>query len=194
MKTLNKYITEWKLNDQSAKTIDNKSYYFVYKIREKQHIRIFDCDWPQFNDYKDKVYMNRINVSLNTAGYTLNIYKAGTYKFEIEDIDEIKSCEYMFWGCDNLIEVPLFDTSNVYDMYSMFYNCKNLEYIPLFDTRKVETMTEMFRGCIKLTKVPLFNTSNVKGMQWMFAGCKNLSDQSKKDWSQIYDFEWQNKK
>jgi len=31
-------------------------------------------------------------------------------------------------------------------------------------------------------------------MQWMFAGCKNLSDQSKKDWSQIYDFEWQNKK
>jgi len=194
MKGLNTYINEWKISDQSTKNIDQNSCFFIYKITEECHIKIFDEDWPQYKDYFNKVYMNKTNVSLNTAGYTLNMYKPGTYKFEIKDINNVNNCRYMFYDCFNLLEVPLFNTSKVKNMEDMFYECKILKSVPKFNTRNVTDMHWMFHWCDKLEDVPLFDTRNVEAMWAMFEGCYNLSEKTKRDWSKIYDFETDSQK
>jgi len=168
MKTLAQHINEWKLNDQSAKTIDKKSYYsnyFIYKIYgNEQIIKIFDQDWPQFNNYKDKVYINGKHVELDNHGRTTNLYKQGEYKIEIKDINDVINCRWMFYTCKQLVSVPLFDTSNVKNMYCMFMECINLE------------------------SVPLLNTSKVVNMDSMFYECHNLNEETIQEWSKIYDF------
>jgi len=241
MKTLNTYINEWKITDKSVKNIRNK--YFVYKHKYEHPIKIFDSDWPQFNDYKDKVYDEHgKHVELDEYGKTNESYNQGEYKFEIKDIDNITICREMFCGCYDLKYVPSFDTSKVTDMLQMFFKCKSLEAVPIFNTSKVKTMRNMFYGCGNLIIAPFFNTKNVidisgmfiecskikkspkydttnvtdigymfegcinlidvplftdishfKRMAQMFKECEKLSEKTKQDWSQIYDFEWNDK-
>ena len=165
MKTLQQHIEEKLVINKNSGRTD----YFVYKINERKPIQIFDCSWPQFNEYKDKVYINGEHVELDKYGYTCKEYNKGEYEIKIKDIDNITNCFSMFWGCDDLISVPLFDTSKVKNMHQMFYQCHNITYVPLFDTRKVEYMVQMF------------------------CECKKLNKQTKQKWSKFYDFKKQNK-
>ena len=82
--------------------------------------------------------------------------------------------KYMFWGCSNLTEIPLLDTSNVENMASMFSRCSKLTTIPLLNTSNVKNMASMFSRCSKLTTIPLLNTSKVYSMQRMFEYCTSL--------------------
>ena len=117
------------------------------------------------------------------------------------DTSNVTSMADMFYCCDQLGSVPLFNTSNVTNMQQMFDGCTRLNNIPLFDTgnvtnmakmfsgcaihcdivipqfdtRNVTSMYAMFYGCYCLTTVPLFNTSNVTNMQQMFDGCRSLT-------------------
>lgn len=90
--------------------------------------------------------------------------------------DNITETAYMFQSCNNLTEIPMFDTSNVIYMNQMFYACSNLITIPNFDTSKVTLMFDMFNGCSKLTTIPNFDTSNVTDMASMFIYCKALTE------------------
>ena len=90
------------------------------------------------------------------------------------DTSNVTIMNFMFSGCSSLTTVPLFYTSNVTNMYAMFQYCSSLTSVPLFDTSKVTDMSWMFYGCYKLTSVPLFNTSNVTNMQEMFRSCNIL--------------------
>ena len=72
----------------------------------------------------------------------------------------------------------------------MFADCESLEKCELTNIGdKLEDTTTMFGGCKVLKEVPLFNMDNVVHMTHMFHTCENLSDETKKEWSQIYDFE-----
>ena len=226
MKSLQQHISQVKtlhsLNEFiSEKLVINKDFernnYFVYKTDETKSIKIFSNRWPQFNEYRDKVYINGKNVKLDNEGSTHEEYRPGEYEINITDIDNITDCNAMFYACYNLTEVPLFDTRNVKNMGSMFQACHNLTEVPLFDTRNVIYMDWMFSACNKLTTVPLFDTRNVKDMNAMFANCKNLTKvplfntrnvniminmfancnnlnkQTIQEWSKIYDFNSQNK-
>ena len=204
MKTLNNYITEWKVTTSTKSFIKlyNK---FIYKLTTDAQIKIFDPDWPLFNDYKNKVYIDGEHVELDEYGNTVDEYIGGTnmcYEVEIKDIDGLENCLYMFYdckqlffvpffntskvenmfsmfhGCSMLEEVTLFNTSKVNDMYCMFKDCKNLKVVPKFNTKNVETMKDMFWNCYKLKKLPLFDTSKVKDIKSMFYGCNNLSDET----------------
>ena len=189
MKTLNTYINEWKANTSTVSSI--KTQYFVYKTDRQQRIKIFDKDWPQFKTYKDKVYINGKNVELDDDGRTITKLEPEiNYNVEIEDIDNVTNCKYMFYYCIYLVEVPLFNTSKVKDMYKMFYKCENLEEVPLFDTSKVKNMVGMFKNCERLQNVPLFDISKVENMACMFQCCDNLNKDTEREWSKIYDFEY----
>lgn len=63
------------------------------------------------------------------------------------------------------------NTSNVTNMYWMFYGCNALTAVPLFDTSNVTNMNRMFGGCRELTAVPLFDTSKVTDMSYMLLSC-----------------------
>lgn len=82
---------------------------------------------------------------------------------------------FMFYYCDRLSSVSLFDTSSVTSMERMFLNCRSLTSVPLFNTSNVTTMYYMFGTCSSLTSVPLFNTSKVTQMGYMFNECYNVS-------------------
>jgi len=175
MKQLSEYVNEWKLNNQSVNDIDKVSYskFFVYKITEEKRIKIFDKRWEQLKDYKKKVYLYGKRISIDKDGYT-EYHLPGIYKFEIKDINNIKNCSYMFCDCSDLIQVPLFNTSEVKNMGAMFSGCIKLIYVPLFNTKNVENMSGMFEYCSKLIDIPLFDTSNVINMNSMFKHCYNI--------------------
>ena len=180
MKTLNTYINEtlvcshsehineWKTSADNVSSI--KTQYFIYELKTNKRIKIFDGDWAQFKDYKDKVYINGEQIKINKTGLTQNEYEPGIYKVEIKDINNVTNCQYMFFNCTNLVEVPL------------------------FDTHKVTTMKNMFTYCENIKSVPKFNTKNVENMYLMFYKCYNLSEETKKEWSKVYDFENECKK
>jgi surface protein len=82
--------------------------------------------------------------------------------------------------------VPLFNTSNVTDMYGMFQGCFELVTVPLFNTSKVTDMGYMFDMTqdtpqsewdkAKLESIPLFDTSSVTGMLGMCKYCGRLKN------------------
>lgn len=188
MKSLNNYINEWKANNDTMSSI--KTQYFVY-VNELCYasIKIFDENWSQFKDYKDKVYVNGKHIEIDDDGWTKDFFTQGDIKVEIKDIDNIKNCQYMFYECTRLVEVPLFDTSKVENMYGMFNGCKNLRKVPLFDTRNVTTMYSMFQACENLETVPKFNIDNVDDLNFIFYQCPDLNRITIKNWSSVYDFE-----
>jgi len=164
MKTLNTYINEWQVSNKTVSSI-KKTPYFIYKISSKSTIRIFDDEFEELEDFKNKVYINGKQVEIKTDGCTVEKYEPGEYKVYIEDIDDITDCTCMFQYCSELISVPFFDTS------------------------KVDSMEFMFKCCENLENVPLLNTNKVYFMAGMFVDCYNLSDETKQDWSKVYDFE-----
>ena len=92
----------------------------------------------------------------------------------------ITSCENMFNGLNNIVEIDLsnFDTSEVTIMNAMFKDCTNLEKINFgeIDTKKVTNMQDFCNGCHKLESINLskFDTSSVTCMSFMFSQCRSL--------------------
>lgn len=99
----------------------------------------------------------------------------------------ITDMSYMFYNCNALTTVPLFDTSKVTDMKSMFDTCISLISVPLFDTSSVTDMSLMFWHCTSLTTVPLLDTSNVTSMYGMFEEDKSLTSVPLLDTSNVTD-------
>jgi len=164
MKTLNTYINEWKLNDQSVKSVDDLSKYFIYSTESYDNIKVFYYKWSEFDLYKDKVYIDGKYAAIDNRGFThLNI-AAGQHKVKIVDINEIFYCDEMFRYCSQLVSVPKFDSSNVRSTAYMFHNCDHLIMVNKFDTK------------------------NVSDMRHMFDGCSNLNEETKRIWSNVYDF------
>ena len=188
MKSLNNYISEWKASSNNMSSI--KTQYFVY-INELNYvnIKIFDRDWKQFNDYKDSVYVNGKHIEIDDDGWTKDYFNQGDLKIEIKGIDEIVNCNYMFYECTCLVEVPLFDTSKVKEMYKMFLGCKHLKNVPCLNTKNVTTMYSMFQDCENLEEVPKFNIDNIEDLNFIFYGCPDLNRITIKNWSSVYDFE-----
>ena len=129
-------------------------------------------------------------------GETIDTPENNMYNFEeeinyvtIKFNNQIESCENMFSGLANIIEIDLsnFDTSRVTNMYSMFLECSNLERINFgnINTSSVKNMDWLFLFCTKLTSINLsnFDTSSVTSMWGMFSGCESLTsiDASKFD-------------
>ena len=129
-------------------------------------------DFPQFNFYRERCYVNGEKVELDGDGTTENKWKdKETVNVTIEDLDQLdESCNSMFFRCHSLVSVPLFDTSGVEDMSYMFQECRSLESVPLFDT------------------------SWVYDMDNMFFRCRSLSEETKQAWSSVYDFVTNEKK
>lgn len=78
---------------------------------------------------------------------------------------------------NNLLIMPLVDTSNVTNMHSIFQN-SSLISLPLLDTHNVTDMGSMFYYCTNLKTVPLLNTSSVTNVSYMFYYCNILNNTS----------------
>ena len=134
-----------------------------------------DLDLPKIilaQDYTDGSYMFAQNKGLWSIE---DIYFANPM-FPGKPLADppLTNCNHMFYQCERLLSIPLFDTSNVTDMGGMFYGCKKLKTIPKLDTSKVTNMDGMFEYCTSLTTIPQLDTSNVTHMYGTFTGCTSL--------------------
>lgn len=185
MKTLTQLNEDFKISN----TIRYKKPFFVYKLDKADYIQVFNPNWAEYHKFKNHVYLNGEHVKLDEDGCTIREYNRGEYKIEILNIDEIFTCNAMFLNCEQLSIVPEFDTHKVSEMCFMFQNCKNLMSIPEFDTTNVVLMQKMFANCVSISDVPLFHINRDDcNMYHMFIGCNGLSNETKHQWSQIYDF------
>ena len=98
------------------------------------------------------------NCSLEEIPFELN-YNTGKSFHDIS---------YMFYKCNNLLEVPKFNKCVPYTTDYMFYECKNLRYLPedieeWFDWSYIEKQTSTlygkrphtFNGCSSLRSIPM---------------------------------------
>ncbi len=86
------------------------------------------------------------------------------------------SLQRKFNNDNDIIFMPMVNTSNVTNMKYTFQNCANLKCVPSLDTQNVTSMIAMFNNCTSLEDAPIFNTSNVNDMGSMFEGCKDLKN------------------
>ena len=139
--------------------------------------------------------LNKVDVTVNVSGgggtavfHGSNPqFKGIEGDFPNAEFPDITSCDSMFFNCESLTSVPLFDTSNVTRMSNMFTDCYKLTAIPKFDTSNVTNMYAMFQWCSSLTSVPLFDTSNVTYMSTMFTDCSKLTTVPLFDTSKVTD-------
>lgn len=101
-----------------------------------------------------------------------NLVKIG----EMANTGNLTNMDVMFYNCNSLTSVPLFDTSNVTSMSMMFAYCYELTAIPAFNTSKVTNMDGTFTFCQKLTTIPLLDTSNVDNIPNLFAWDNRLTN------------------
>ena len=176
---LNEVLIEW--NESSNEGPDNvflkskdikKSLerYFVYKLNEKDQIKVFDIDWPEFEKYKDKVWINGKHVELNGC-YTIDMFEPGKYKVYIEDIDKVTDMTYMFYDCKQLVSafIPNFVTS-ISDW--AFVGCSGLMSIVIGENVTVIGYC-VFESCSGLTSVTIPN-SVTSISNSAFSHCNNL--------------------
>ena len=143
---------------------------FIHYTEDIDYIYILENhsnhDFPQFNFYKKRCYVNGEKVKLDIWGTTYNKWEnQKTVNVIIEDLNQLgESCKSMFYRCFSLISVPKFDTRGVWNMRSMFSRCVSLKSVPKFDT------------------------SGVTDMGDMFFLCNSLSEKTIEEWSSVYDF------
>lgn len=100
---------------------------------------------------------------------------------------KVLATDRMFYQCESLQKVPLFDTSNVVNMDYMFYYCRYLGNLPEFDIGNVLTAKYMFSNCMySLESIPsTLNTGNIRYADNMFYSCQKLSDIPELDWGNL---------
>lgn len=132
-------------------------------------------DWSQLlyskMDLLEVINGNTSNVSSTNSMF---YYCNSLTSISLFDTSNVTDMTYMFGECSALTTVPLFDTINVSSMNGMFYECYSLSSVPLFDTSKVKNMGSMFYYCKSLSSAPMFNTSSVYSMGGMFNNCSSL--------------------
>ena len=89
------------------------------------------------------------------------------------DTSSVQNTDYMFYNCDALKTIPLFNTSSVTNMSHMF-ELSNISTIPLLNTSNVTNMENMFYFT-KITTIPQLDTQNVTNMKGMFQVCGGLT-------------------
>ena len=94
------------------------------------------------------------------------------------DTSNATNVTYMFNSCIYLIEVPSLDFSNVTDATNIFYNCQNLETVSSINFSKANNLLYAFYSCTNLKNVGEITIKSTSDIRGMFNGCNSLTDES----------------
>ena len=159
----------------------NKDIYFLDNTNGIYNkIKHYHDNLKELNESNTELY---INDKIYKYKKYFNPDKEGIYLIKLKFNISIKDCSFMFYNCNNIININLSsfqDTKNVNNMSWMFGRCKSLESLPdisKWNTSNVNDMSYMFSYCESLKSLPdisKWNTSNVNDMSFMFCGCNSL--------------------
>ena len=157
-----------------------------FTSNEQFEIQIIIKEAINQNFLSEHFSLEPINVIVNGENREDSCIKSCDFEYSDNNViiqfnNLIDTCENMFAGITNLVEIDLtyFDTSNIVSMSGMFNGCFNLENIIFgnFNTTSLKTMHRLFYNCNKLTSLDLskFDTSSVTNMVETFSHCESLS-------------------
>ena len=170
-----------------TKNIKDALEYFVYLNSYPDPLRILGGDSHAKFYGKNNIYVNGKHIELYDKKYMrLGQEFANMDKINviIKDLNETIATH----------ATQIDPNSKQWGCCSMFADCTKLYSVPCFDTSKVTNMYSMFKKCKSLVSVPLFNTSRVINMAYMFYDCPSLSEETKQEWSSVYNFTIDDKK
>jgi len=114
------------------------------------------------------------------AGNTYNLNPTNIVK--LKWTDTITDCQYMFQGCNTIIEINFFnfDSTHCKKISFMFKDCKSLKSLDLsgfITSNYTDDLCDMFNNCHSLTSLNLsnFDTSEVTSFGHMFTNCESLT-------------------
>ena len=160
----------------------NKSIRIINSFEESKRENkknICEDEYKNEKEIKEKCEI-KINKKIIPFSYFYQFNQKGDYTIQYFFKNNLKNINYMFSGCDSLINIDLsnYSTQNVIDISYMFAGCKSLKNINLnnINTQNISNMSYMFYECNSLKKIELshFNTHNVINMNGMFSKCKSL--------------------
>ena len=166
-----KYFNNFELDDIEI-IIDNEK--FAYKIYNENDF--------EFNKESENCKIaQKINYELNKK-YDFNwiFSTTGIHIVKIIFRKKLSTCEGLFSGCMNLIEIDCshFDCSKVSSCCNMFSLCEKLEKINFgnLNFSLSESFEKMFLQCKNLIELNVsnFNTKNGIYFNSMFEGCEKL--------------------
>ena len=138
--------------------------------------------YSDFSETPDSIELNDETIEL-VSNYVINIESNSEKNYVLLQWNsDIITCNEMFRGLTNLIEINLFNfefpESATLDL--MFRDCENLETITFnnnVDPYSINGVKGMFYGCKSLKSLDLsnFDTHKVSDMSYMFANCFFLS-------------------
>ena len=187
--TTNIIIDEGKnVKDKDIIINDKNDYSFTatYKTKNGESLKIFnpsrlglkEGDYFIYESSEDS-NLRRIE-ELEIDDGILNSTKNGITTIKVNFTSQLSNLDFMFEGCENLINVNLSNlNSSIDSMIYTFTNCKNLEQVDFtsIDTSNVTGMDFLFAGCdnlVELTGFESLNTSSVTKTAGMFSECSSL--------------------
>jgi len=182
MKTLNNYINEWKLTNNS--NVEHYKYhpYSYYELREAIFQQLKENVKHPLLSVIDISNLDSLNDSISTWGDNQQIM--------IDRGVDLEKLEY--------VDLRGWDFSNIISTNSMFWGCKRLKYVDITgcDLSNIKDASAMFYKCTDLKEIKgieNWDISNIKDMNYMFDGCEHLDNKIINKFSEIYDF-WSHKK
>lgn len=94
--------------------------------------------------------------------------------FKITVAPQVLNLNFLFAGCTELEEAPLFDTSEIQETMYMFYGCRSLKKVPNYNVLRVKKMTGMFQACSDLREISSLTSMQAIEMSDIFADCTAL--------------------
>jgi len=117
-----------------------------------------------------------LNIPNNTAQMIIgggSSYHARTQRVWIKEVGILTNTVNLFNAMQSLVEIPLFDTSNVTSSAYMFTFCSALSTIPNFDFSSSTNVTYMFRDCNSLKSLTI-TVSSATSLAYILYYCKRL--------------------
>jgi len=170
-----------KLYDSTKDKKKNNNYFMNYNflLDLKSHIKITIDQENYYFSKGNHIIQLEFDISLFNCN---NMFSDCRHIIDIDftsfDTFFITSAKNMFYNCEKLKEINLFNFEKISDFSGLFYGCKNLKNV-IFPEKKYKNIFNigyMFYNCKTIEYIDLssFDTNNTKLMCWMFLGCSNL--------------------
>ena len=164
---------------------------FIKKV--KSPLTIVGTSMEYLFSYCNLEELPQINTSNITNMSSLFSYnKATTLDLSGFDTSNVTDVNYMFNGCENLIEIPYFDMSNIQHVNEMFQNCQALITIPKLNWKSVNRITAsdnysstLFYLSEKIKNIGGFENLGMAYSTNQSANYTNYTLSFQNDWSQF---------
>ena len=104
------------------------------------------------------------------------------------DFRSATNCQQICARCDELTELPVFNTAKAILMTGAFQGCSNVTSKIFVDFSSVKTATSAFNGCEKTPEINLVSTAQAETLTSLFSGCKALKKVTGLDFSSCRNY------